>query len=133
VLPDAPGLKEGAGVTYRGIQIGSVDGISFSDTSVIVAFHVTRRDAPIGIRDQVRLASLGLLGDKILDIRAGPPSAPRVAAGDTLSAAPLDSLVAVRAAAADTLMASVLQQLGVSSGARDSIRSRRDVPKDSSP
>jgi L-aminopeptidase/D-esterase-like protein len=98
-----------------------------------VAFHVTRPDAPLGIHDQVRVASLGLLGDKILDISAGPASAPRVAAGDTLSAAPLDSLAAVRAAAADTLMASVLQQLGVSSGARDSIRSRRDVLKDSSP
>jgi hypothetical protein len=56
-----------------------------------------------------------------------------VVAGDTLSAAPLDSLAARRAAAADTLMATVLHHLGVSSAARDSTHRRRYVPKDSSP
>jgi ABC-type transporter Mla subunit MlaD len=133
VLPNAPELQEGARVTYRGILIGTVDRISFSDTAVLVALHVTRPDAPIRIRDQVRIASLGLLGDKVLAIIPGPPDAPRVAAADTLSPAPPDSLAEAHAAKADSVMASALRRFGASPAARDSTGARRGVATSPSP
>jgi ABC-type transporter Mla subunit MlaD len=122
VLPNAPGLNEGASVTYRGVEVGTVEHISFSDTAVQIQLHLTRSDVPLRVGDQVRIASLGLLGDKIVDIVPGPVSARALTHTDTLGAAPADSLAAARADLAEEIVNSFLKRMNDAPNRLDSFR-----------
>ena len=132
MLPSAPGLKEGATVTYRGIEVGKVERIRFADTAVQVEFRLTRSDVPLRTRDQVHIASLGLLGDKAMDILPGPVTAPLLQPSDTLAAAPADSLNAVRAAVGDEIVSSFLRSMQGARNTFDSANRRFDLGADSS-
>lgn len=122
VLPNAAGLKEGASVTYRGVEVGTVENISFSDTAVQIKLHFTRSDVPLRVGDQVRIATLGLLGDKIVDIVPGPVSARALSHADTLGAAPADSLAAARGDVAEEIVDLFLERLNSAPKQLDSFR-----------
>jgi phospholipid/cholesterol/gamma-HCH transport system substrate-binding protein len=87
VLPSAIGLRQGASVTYLGLDVGVVRRIELVDRHIVVAFTVRRPDVDVRASDSVRLRTLGLLGDKVIDITPGPVGAPPARAGDTLRAA----------------------------------------------
>lgn len=94
-LPNANGLREGGSVTVAGQLAGVVKRIDLlppgGDTTrrLRVVMELDQR-----VRSQVRedsrvkLKSLGLLGDKILDITPGTPRAAVLAPGDTVRDVP---------------------------------------------
>ncbi len=75
VIPNGGGLREGSAVAYRGVLVGTVEKIWFADEGVRMTFGLTR-SVPIRSADTLRVHTLGLLGDRVADIRPGPSSAP---------------------------------------------------------
>jgi phospholipid/cholesterol/gamma-HCH transport system substrate-binding protein len=108
-LPSANGLRQGGSVTLAGQLVGTVKEIEF----LPVDFDTTRNLRVVaridrGLREQIRrdsearLRTMGLLGDKVLDISPGTPRYAVLEPGDTLRvAASLDyDAVLVKAAGA---------------------------------
>lgn len=92
----APGLKPGARVEYRGIDIGVVRSVGFTDAGVKLDLAIERRDAPIRSRDQVWITSEGTFETQVVDIIPGDSTAPLVARGASLTAAPADSMLGMQ-------------------------------------
>lgn len=88
----APGLKPGARVQYRGIDVGSVKTVGFTDAGVRIDLLIERRDAPLRRLDQVRVTSLGTFAEQVVEIVPGDSTAPLIAKGASLKAAPSDTL-----------------------------------------
>jgi phospholipid/cholesterol/gamma-HCH transport system substrate-binding protein len=93
-LPAANGLREGGSVTLAGQLVGTVKRIDF----LPVDFDTTRNLRVVikinrSLRDQVRrdsqarLRTMGLLGDKVLDISPGTPRYAVLSEGDTVRVA----------------------------------------------
>jgi ABC-type transporter Mla subunit MlaD len=80
VLPNGGGLREGSAVAYRGVLVGIVERIWFEDEGVRMTLGLTRA-VPIRSADTLRVHTLGLLGDRVADIRPGPVSAPLLPSG----------------------------------------------------
>src|SRR6267142_3786579 len=80
------GLIEGATVRLAGVQIGRVTGVILSPkagTKVRVTMTVARRFHDRIRRDsEARIATQGLLGDKIVEITSGSPNAPPLGPGE---------------------------------------------------
>jgi phospholipid/cholesterol/gamma-HCH transport system substrate-binding protein len=83
------GLIEGATVRLAGVQIGRVTGVILSPkagTKVRVTMTVARRFHDRIRRDsEARIATQGLLGDKIVEITSGSPNAPPLGSGEVLA------------------------------------------------
>ena len=106
-LPNANGLREGNSVTIAGQLAGIVKRIDFlppdADTSrnIEVVMEIDERLRPQVREDsRVALRTLGLLGDKVLDISPGTPRYPVLAPDDTIPAAQTMDYEAVLAQAA---------------------------------
>jgi phospholipid/cholesterol/gamma-HCH transport system substrate-binding protein len=86
VFDDVRGLRNGSPVWFSGVEIGSVKSIHFTPHErVRVAMLISsdtlqylRKDSSAGI------FTLGLLGDKYIEIKPGSESAPGLTAGDTI-------------------------------------------------
>jgi phospholipid/cholesterol/gamma-HCH transport system substrate-binding protein len=115
LLPSASGLRPGGGVSVAGQPAGVIRRIEFlpvdDDTTrnILVVLEIDER-----MRDQVRhdsrayIRTLGLLGDKALDITPGTPASPVLDAGDTLQATgalDYDRLLAYAADAVEDVVA----------------------------
>ncbi|HEU4586023.1 MAG TPA: MlaD family protein [Gemmatimonadaceae bacterium] len=91
LLPDANGLREGGSVTVAGQLAGVVKRIEFlppdGDTTrnllVVMEMDADLRDQVRG-DSRIKLKSLGLLGDKVLDISPGTPRYGVLQPGDTV-------------------------------------------------
>lgn len=91
-LPSANGLRPGGQVTLAGQLAGTVQEIRFlpvdTDTTrnLMVVMEVDR-DLRQQIRDdsRARLRTMGLLGDRLLDISPGTPAHRALADGDTIA------------------------------------------------
>jgi phospholipid/cholesterol/gamma-HCH transport system substrate-binding protein len=94
-LPNANGLLVGGGVTVAGQLAGRVERIDFlpvdADTSrnLVITMSVNE-DLRAQIRgdSKAKVRTLGLLGDKTLDISVGTPRYAELAEGDTLETSP---------------------------------------------
>jgi phospholipid/cholesterol/gamma-HCH transport system substrate-binding protein len=106
-LPTANGLRQGGSVTLAGQLVGTVKEITF----LPVDFDTTRNLRIVArvdrkLRDQIRrdsearLRTMGLLGDKVLDISPGTPRYPVLQPGDTIRVATSLDYEAVLAKAA---------------------------------
>jgi phospholipid/cholesterol/gamma-HCH transport system substrate-binding protein len=86
---EVAGLLEGATVRLAGVQIGRVTSVVLSTRpqgKVRVTMTVARRfHERIRQNSEARIATQGLLGDKIVDITPGSPDAPPLAPGGTLA------------------------------------------------
>jgi phospholipid/cholesterol/gamma-HCH transport system substrate-binding protein len=124
-LPAANGLRVGGSVTLAGILAGTVKDIDF----LPVDFDTTRNLRIVAqvnreLRDQIRrdsearLRTMGLLGDKVLDITPGTPRFPVLEQGDTIRvAAALDyDVVIAKAANAVDDMVGLTQDLRTITG-----------------
>lgn len=87
VLPSAIGLREGGSVTYLGLDVGEVRRIEIVDRHIVVTFTVRRPDIDLRATDSIHFRTLGLIGDKVIDIVPGPVGAPSLEVGDTLPVA----------------------------------------------
>jgi len=83
------GLIEGATVRLAGVQIGRVTAVTLPEqpgSKVRVTLTIARRFSERIRRDsEARIATQGLLGDKIVEISFGSPSAPVLKPGETLA------------------------------------------------
>lgn len=94
-LKEANGLRVGGTVTLAGQLAGTVKKIEFlpvdADTSRNLKITVgVDQDLQQQIRgdSKAQIRTLGLLGDKIMDISPGTPRFPALKSGDTISVAP---------------------------------------------
>jgi len=88
-FPEVNGLMAGAPVWMAGLEVGHIDGITFVEKDgrimVRVDFRVRRRFFPMINTDAtVSVSTMGLMGDKYLDIRLGRSGAPPIAPGAQL-------------------------------------------------
>jgi ABC-type transporter Mla subunit MlaD len=91
-LREAPDLRVGAPVRYRGMTVGLVDDVAFTDTSVRLAIRLRRDDVPIRQGAGVRIVPVGIFGDHELElVPSATPSAPVLPPGSTLALATPDS------------------------------------------
>jgi phospholipid/cholesterol/gamma-HCH transport system substrate-binding protein len=106
-LPSANGLRQGGSVTLAGQLVGTVKEIEFLPVDMDTTRNlrvVARIDR--ALREQIRrdsearLRTMGLLGDKVLDISPGTPLFPVLQPGDTLRVATALDYEAVLAKAA---------------------------------
>jgi ABC-type transporter Mla subunit MlaD len=91
VFPSASGLHEGALVTYLGVAVGEVGPIDLSSGRVVARLRIRRHDVTLRAADEVRLRTMGLLGDAAVDITPGLRDAVLLEPGDTLFGAPLSA------------------------------------------
>lgn len=125
-MPSANGLREGGSVTVAGQLVGTVKKIEFlpvdfdTTKNLRIVASVDRR-----LRDQIRrdsearLRTMGLLGDKVLDISPGTPRFAVLQPGDTLRvAASLDfeAVLGKAAGAVDDVVALTSDLRTVTSG-----------------
>lgn len=85
-IPDAKGLKRDAPVWLLGIEIGSVINIDLHPTyGTIVTLAINKRDLPFIKKDsKASVHTIGLLGDKYVELSAGSPDAESVSPGDII-------------------------------------------------
>jgi hypothetical protein len=95
IAEQAPGLKKSARVQFRGVDIGLVKEVYFTPSGVRIDVLVQRPDVPIRTQDTVRIASAGVFGEQIIDIRPGNQSAPLITRGATLTKAQPESTVSL--------------------------------------
>lgn len=103
-LRSAPGLHEGARVTFRGIAVGTVTHVGFADDGLRLTIALSRRDVPLRSGDGVRATPNGIFGDLDVEIVPGPASAPPLAAGGSLGEAAPDSAAIRQRALADAFV-----------------------------
>jgi phospholipid/cholesterol/gamma-HCH transport system substrate-binding protein len=101
------GLAEGATVRLAGIQIGRVKDITLAAEpggKVRVAMSVTRRYANrIRKNSTARIATQGLLGDKIVEISGGTVESPPVSEGEAITTQDPFEIADAVAQSADTI------------------------------
>jgi phospholipid/cholesterol/gamma-HCH transport system substrate-binding protein len=106
---EVAGLIEGATVRLAGVQIGRVTSVVLAPKpggKVRVTMSVARRfHEHIRGNSEARIATQGLLGDKIVDITPGTPEAPPVRPGATINAQDPQEMSRMFAEGARTLQA----------------------------
>ena len=115
----APGLREGALVSFRGIAVGQVTHIAFVPDGLRLTIALSRSDVPLRQDDGVRVKPNGILGDIALELVPGASSAPPVAQGTVLHEAALDSATLAQQAIGKALLQRLARDF-VRDSARDS-------------
>jgi ABC-type transporter Mla subunit MlaD len=95
IAEQAPGLKSGARVLYRGVDVGLVKQVYFTPGGVRIDLLIERDDAPIRAQDTVRIVSVGAFGSQVVDIQPGVQTAPLIRRGSTLTKVQADSTVSL--------------------------------------
>ena len=114
LLSNASGLRQGGSVTVAGQLAGTVKSIEFlpvdEDTlrNLRVVFEIDENlQSQVRENSQAKLKTLGLLGDKILDINPGTPDFDELQPGDTIAVAPTldyEQIIAQAAGAVDDMV-----------------------------
>ncbi len=78
-MNDVAGLRNGAPVWLLGVEIGTVESISISQTGTIVKLSVEKNKLDLIHADAAAsILTMGLLGDKYVSINPGSPQAPPI-------------------------------------------------------
>lgn len=77
------GLDDKASVRIAGVRVGEVNGVGLQGTKARVTL-VLDKPIPLTVGTTARIANLGLLGEKYVEIIPGPPNAPPLPPGSTL-------------------------------------------------
>jgi len=90
-FPSVNGMITGSPVWMSGLEVGYVSGVNFAERDgqvyIKVDFLVTRKNFNmITTSAHAAVGTMGLMGDKYLDIRLGPPGGVPVKPGDALQA-----------------------------------------------
>jgi len=87
VFSKVGGLQEGNNVSFRGIDVGTVNSISFmNDSSIKVEMTIKSKMKEFIKKDAVAMiASEGLMGDKAVDIAPGAPNSPPIEQDATIA------------------------------------------------
>ena len=114
LLSNASGLRVGGSVTVAGQLAGTVQSIDFlpvdADTMhnlrVVISIDETLKPQ-VRANSQAKLKTLGLLGDKVLDINPGTPEHAELEPGDTIAVSPsldYEAVIAQAAGAVDDMV-----------------------------
>ncbi len=92
---DVQGLKDGAPIRMGGIDIGHVDGVGYGkdplDTTIYVSLSIVRSEAGRIKTDSIaKIATKGLLGDKMIEITKGLAKEPVPPGGEITAEEPGD-------------------------------------------
>ena len=126
-VPNASGLRVGARVDYRGIEVGTLERMTLADSMVVLHLRVTRTDVPLRNTNRVAVRVLGLLGDRAVEIVRGPGSGRVWKDGDTLTAMLLDTAAVRRESEARALVEAAVATF-VTPDSLDTLRVPRRVP-----
>ena len=74
VFNSIAGLDDKASVRIAGVRVGQVDGVGLQGTKARVGLSLDK-PIPLTVGTTARIASLGLLGEKYVEIIPGPPGA----------------------------------------------------------
>lgn len=146
VFDDVQGLKRGSTVRMGGVDVGAVTGVRYSDDpddlKLYVEFTVVREEARRIRKDSfVFIDNKGLLGDKMVTLKAGTPGTERIPAGGTVPTKPAKDIadmigqVANISAKAETVMGNLEKTTGAMSEERftqdvqGSVRSLNNILK----
>ncbi len=108
------GLQTGAPVSLSGVNIGAVESIRFPQDPqanyVVVKLWVEGLAAPrVHIDSQAQIESMGLLGDKFLELTPGTPNAPAAEPGTILNSTdPIDYEAMLRTTSQGDFLANVV-------------------------
>src|SRR5947199_2343788 len=75
VFQSVAGLDDKASVRIAGVRVGHVDGLGLQGTRARVDIRM-ERPVPLTVGTTARIANLGLLGEKYVELVPGPPNAP---------------------------------------------------------
>lgn len=92
-VPNAQGLNPGAFVTLSGLKVGVVGEMKFTrmdnQQGIVIELKINREyDKMITTSSQATINTMGMLGDKYVDISLGDLSDPALKAGEFLSMTP---------------------------------------------
>jgi phospholipid/cholesterol/gamma-HCH transport system substrate-binding protein len=119
VFESIPGLKEGAPVRVAGVEVGTVDSLTFRGDRVEVAMKLNREIQPLVTTGSVAsLGSVSLLGEAAVDITAASSGTPVPEWGYVRSGPPAGSLtdVATKASTGIEEMTALLQDIRAGRG-----------------
>jgi len=108
------GLQVGAPIRLAGVNIGSVDEISFSNVNgpmyIIVTFWIEKSAAShVHTDSKALIRSLGILGDQFIELKSGSPTAPAAAPGSVLpSRDPIDYQALLQKKGADDVVGNMM-------------------------
>jgi ABC-type transporter Mla subunit MlaD len=123
IAEQAPGLKRSARVQYRGVDVGLVKEVYFTNGGVRIDLLLQRNDVPIRTQDTVRITSVGAFGEQVVDIQPGVQTAPLIARGATLPNVQPESTVSLPVG----VWRSIVKTLGFSpdSAMKDSVAPKK--------
>ncbi len=103
-FPEVGGLVAGAPVWMAGMEVGHVERVIFVEVDGLVRVRVdfrimTKHFSMLNTDAKAAIGTMGLMGDRFLDIRLGGPGFPAVKPGDILEAALAPDLTAAFAGA----------------------------------
>ena len=83
VFPSVAGLDDKASVRVAGVRVGRVDGVGLQGTRARITLAL-EKPLPLTQGTTARIANLGLLGEKYVELVPGPPTAPPLPANAVL-------------------------------------------------
>jgi len=93
-LQNAKGLRKGAPVWLSGIEVGSVKSINLNpEYGTIITLSVDKKDLKFLRKDsEASVLTMGLLGDKYVELSSGSPGAEPIKPGDMIKGAAMIDL-----------------------------------------
>jgi phospholipid/cholesterol/gamma-HCH transport system substrate-binding protein len=84
VFPSVAGLDDKASVRVAGVRVGRVDGVGLAGTRARITLALDK-PLPLTVGTTARIANLGLLGEKYVELVPGPQNAPPLPANAVLA------------------------------------------------
>jgi ABC-type transporter Mla subunit MlaD len=110
-VPVAEGVRTGSPVSYRGVQVGLVRRVAFTDSAVVLTLRLDRSDVPLRDTDRIDVRPIGLFGDRSVTIVPSNAAGRAWTPADTLRGMPPDTLAPARQAAARAVLDATLGRL----------------------
>jgi phospholipid/cholesterol/gamma-HCH transport system substrate-binding protein len=83
IFDSVAGLDDKSSVRIAGVRVGQVDGVGLQGTKARLHL-VLDKPQPLTVGTTAKIATLGLLGEKYVELIPGPPNAPRLPPGTVL-------------------------------------------------
>lgn len=116
IMSNVQGLRSGAPVWLYGFEIGSVKDITIQNQKAYVQIQFNKKyAATIHSNAEAVIMTMGILGDKFIEINPGTPENPLISSGDTISgksAIEFDQIMAITSSVL-TQLDSSLSQLSI--------------------
>jgi phospholipid/cholesterol/gamma-HCH transport system substrate-binding protein len=110
------GLRSGAPVWLFGTEIGKISDISIKENGIVVTLSLEKKHSKSIYKNAVaNIMTMGILGDKFIEIRQGEEKSQFISSGDTISGVGSVDFEQITAAATTTMAQtdSVIEQLSI--------------------